>query len=81
MEAPDDYEDRQMKDDCTTPAPKCPMCNNARHVRPNGDRLWYCVLHDMLFDDSGDDGDFGYARPETNAMRHERQQPQRQRRR
>ena len=64
-----------MNDDCT---PICPMCGNARHVRANGDHLWYCTLHDMLFDDSGDDGTIGYGDPARIVERNERQRLSRQ---
>ena len=57
---------------------RCPRCGT-RKVRPNGDRLWFCSVCDMMFDNSGDDGDIGYRRPETNAARREEYQ-QRQRR-
>ena len=56
------------KGNCT---PKCPMCGNAQHVRANGERLWYCTLHEMLFDDSGDDGFTTYGDPARIAVRNE----------
>ena len=60
-----------MKDNCT---PNCPMCGNARHVRPNGDRLFYCTACGGLYDDSGDDGTIGYGDPARIAEKREQRE-------
>lgn len=49
---------------------KCPHCGSPK-TRPNGDKLHYCVRCAMLFDESGDDGDIGYGRPDKIAERRE----------
>ncbi len=59
-------------DNCTTPVPRCPQGHAAKYVRPNGDRLWFCGQCDMLFDDSGDDGDISYGLPSRRLDRDEK---------
>jgi ribosomal protein L37AE/L43A len=53
-------------------APKCPKCKTAKHARPNGHRLFYCAMCDMLYDDSGDDGTITYGDPARIVERNER---------
>lgn len=59
-----------MSDSLSPPCPKC----NSRKTRPNGERLFWCVKCEMLFDLSGEDGDIGYGDPARVAERREKRE-------
>ena len=51
--------------------PPCPRCGTNKYAYADGERDYWCAHCKVAYDGS-DDGDVGYAKPETIAARHER---------
>ena len=51
---------------------KCPKCGTHK-TRPNGDRLFFCSVCNMLFEPESD-GDIGYGDPARIAERREQRE-------